>query len=75
MEKEITQNIIEGLAELEHEQWIAWSKNIHKLENISRERAVRWRKLWKPYKKLTEKEKEQDRVWARKVLDLLEIDY
>jgi hypothetical protein len=63
--------ILERLAELEHKQWVKWSQNIVSTENISIERKFRWVKLWKPYSELTEEEKEQDRVWARKVLGVL----
>ncbi|KKK49122.1 hypothetical protein LCGC14_3138250, partial [marine sediment metagenome] len=60
----------EKMAELEHEQWIAWSKNIAETDNISIERAERWAKLWIPYSELTEEQKDQDRVWAGKPLAL-----
>ena len=63
-------NLYEELAELEHKQWIAWSKNIVKTEKISFERIKRWEKLWRPYSELTETEKDQDREWARKVLKI-----
>jgi hypothetical protein len=63
-------NLIEDLAELEHEQWIFWSKDIASKEKLSPERLERWKKLWIPYKDLTEEQKEQDRVWARKVLEV-----
>lgn len=59
---------LEKLAELEHEQWVEWSKNIAKTEHISKKRLQRWDKLWVDYWGLTEKEKEQDRKYARKVL-------
>ena len=77
----------EFLADIEHQQWIYWSKSLSKELILIRDRIVnphtnpehisdmiynrleRWRKLWKPYKKLTFEEKEQDRKWADKVLD------
>ena len=58
----------EKLAELEHEQWMEWSKEISRKEELSIERLKRWQNLWKPYNELPEVEKEQDRVWADKVL-------
>ena len=58
----------EKLAELEHEQWMEWSKDISRKEELSIERLKRWQNLWKPYNELPEVEKEQDRVWADKVL-------
>jgi hypothetical protein len=62
---------IEKLSELEHSQWWSYSKNISETENISEERLNRWKECWKPYSELTEEQKEQDRIWARKVLELL----
>jgi len=59
----------EFLADMEHQQWIYWSKDIASKEKLSDGRLQKWRKLWKPYKKLTFEEKEQDRKWADKVLD------
>jgi len=61
----------EQLAELEHEQWVKWSQNLNNIEKLSPERIERWQKLWIPYSKLTEAEKDQDREWADKVLNLL----
>ncbi|MFV9676121.1 MAG: hypothetical protein ACNYVW_00460 [Methanosarcinales archaeon] len=62
---------LERLAALEHEQWTVWSKNIMQTEHISLDRRIRWDQLWRPYAELTEKEKEQDRVWARKVIAII----
>lgn len=61
----------EKLAELEHEQWIAWSKNVAETENITPARRARWKVLWRPYSELTEAEKDQDREWADKILKLI----
>lgn len=57
---------MEKLAELEHEQWMEWSKAV--AAEVSDERRKRWKKYWVPYSELSEKVKEQDRVWARKVI-------
>lgn len=62
----------EKLAELEHDQWIAWSKDIAKSEKINPDRYQRWEKLWRPYAELTEIEKDQDREWADKALAIHE---
>ncbi len=61
----------EALAELEHEQWIAWSKTVAGTETLSRKRLQRWQSQWKPYAELTDAEKDQDREWADKVLAIL----
>lgn len=73
--KEIKQEwgeIREKLADLEHEQWNAWSSSLASVEKLTPERLERWKKLWRPYLSLTEEEKDQDRKWADKVLFLLQ---
>jgi hypothetical protein len=68
----IENKIIEKLAELEHEQWIEWSSSlVDDREKLSPERLDRWAKLWIPYSQLTEEQKEQDRIWARKVFKII----
>ncbi len=64
---------IEELAELEHKQWYDWSMSLAQDEPLSEVRLKRWEKLWKPYAELTEEEKEQDRIWARKVLNIINV--
>jgi len=66
-----TTSLIEKLADLEHEQWISWSQQIAKTENISPERLARWKTLWKPYSELSEEQKTSDRKWALKAFKLL----
>jgi hypothetical protein len=63
--------IIESLAELEHEQWMAWANTIMQTEKISDNRCARWASLMIPYSELSEEMKEHDRVWARKALAIL----
>jgi len=62
--------LIERLAELEHEQWMEWSKDISKKEKLSSDRLKRWKEYWADYDKLKEDVKEQDRKYARKVLKI-----
>ena len=64
--------LIEKLSELEHQRWTEWSTNISSNESLSPEILERWKSCWKPYKDLTEEQKEQDRIWARKVLKIIE---
>ena len=62
---------LEELAALEHEQWAHWTK--YMLENLTDEDIERWKKqIQTPYSELSEKEKESDRKWARKVFTLLD---
>ncbi|MBR8661142.1 hypothetical protein [Brevibacillus sp. NL20B1] len=61
--------LIESLAALEHEQWIAWSKAV--AHEVSEDRRKRWETYWVPYNDLDEDVKEKDREWARKVAEVL----
>jgi hypothetical protein len=58
--------LLERLAEVEHEQWMAWSRSV--AAEVSAERRARWQAFWVPYQDLPEDVKELDRAWARKVL-------
>lgn len=62
--------LIERLAELEHEQWMEWSQAV--ADEVSPERRVRWEKYWVPYDHLSEEVKERDREWARKVVRIVD---
>jgi len=64
-------DLLEGLAALEHEQWIEWSKAISVDERISEERLSRWHELWVSYEDLPEARKEEDRIYAHKVLECI----
>ena len=73
MEKLTEREALEALAELEHDQWIFWAKGLLKEgEVITPGRMRRWLKLFQiKYKDLPEEVKEQDRMHARKVLEIL----
>lgn len=58
--------LIEKLAALEHEQWMAWAKDV--MDEVSPERKARWQPYFIPYSELPEEVKELDRKFARKVL-------
>jgi len=63
-------SLIEDLADLEHEQWIHWTK--YMLDNLTAENIQRWKRQCKtPYSQLTDKEKESDKEWARKVINIV----
>lgn len=72
-QKLYSKNLLEELAELEHEQWIEWSKAIAPEINTAyfMPHLERWKKCWVPYSKLSESDKEHDRKWARKILAIL----
>jgi len=58
---------VERVAEVEHAQWVAWSREV--APEVSPERRARWAKYWIPYKDLPEEVKELDRQWARKAIE------
>lgn len=64
-------DLLEELAAIEHEQWMMWSKNLMQTELLRGERLERWKELQIPYVELTEEQKDQDRIWARKALGIL----
>lgn len=68
---EIFDEIIEKLSELEHEQWVEWSKELAEKENLSKKRLKRWKKCWIPYSQLSGRQKEFDRIWARKAIKII----
>ncbi len=62
--------MIERLAKLEHEQWAHWTR--YMLDNLTDENIARWRRqIETPYAELSEEEKESDRKWARKVIEIV----
>jgi len=61
--------LIESLAEIEHEQWVHWSQAV--AGDVSDATRNKWQRSWVAYAELTEKVKEANRVWARKVVKLL----
>ena len=69
--------LIEKLADLEHKQWGHWmhyllSKVTPEIRELLYEDITRWeRQMMIHYSNLSEKEKESDRVWARKVPKIL----
>ena len=67
--------LLEKLAELEHEQWMSWSKYLAENEDIQPILLEKWRKNWKPYSTLSEEIKEKDRKWARKIMRMINERY
>ena len=75
--EEDMKELIEQLADLEHEQWAHWTCYMLTLlckdhpELNTDENVLKWsRQINVKYKDLSEKEKESDREWARKSFDI-----
>jgi hypothetical protein len=62
-------DLIEALAELEHEQWMHWSQAA--ASEVPALTKAKWQRSWMAYADLNDELKEADRVWARKVVYLL----
>ena len=64
-----TIDLVEALAEIEHEQWMHWSRAV--AEDVPKATREKWKGSWVDYSQLTDELKDADRVWARKVVTLL----
>lgn len=64
--------LVERLAELEHRQWMSWTKYLVENHDIPENLEEKWKKNWMPYEELPEEEKEKDRKWARKAVKRVE---
>ena len=69
--------LLEKLAKLEHDQWIAWSSyiasSLHDVDDQKvKDLIKRWSVNWVPYEQLSEEMKEKDRKWARMALEAME---
>lgn len=72
-------NLLEQLASHEHERWAHWQKYLN--ENytqkdgslvIPKEKVEHWnRQIHTKYKDLSEREKEADRMFARKIVEII----
>jgi hypothetical protein len=63
--------LIEKLASIDHDMWMGWARDILSEEVISTVRVQRWAKNLVPYDQLSEKEKEKNRFYARKIVRIL----
>lgn len=68
----MNEEVLEELADLEHRQWIHWSKYVAENHDIPDELREKWEKSWKPYSELSEEMKDKDRKWARKALEIID---
>lgn len=66
--------LLEKLAAIEHEQWMEWSQDISTKEKLSERRLTRWQSFWIPYSQLDEKNKDSDRKYANKIIEMLVIE-
>lgn len=64
--------LLEKLAEHDHEMWKDWARHLLSEEAISTTRVQRWARNFVPYNELSEKEREKNRVLARKILRLIQ---
>ncbi len=70
MTNQLPSTIREKLAELEHIQWAHWTA--YMLDNLTLENIERWRQqINTHYSELSETEKDSDRKWADRVLEIL----
>ena len=58
--------LIEALSEIEHRQWVHWSKAV--APEVAEATRQKWKRCWVDYSKLPDHVKEADRVWAREVI-------
>ena len=66
--------LIEALADLEHQQWMHWAKDIMARLELPFVRRKNWENWMVPYSELPEHVKDMDRIWAVKVLETLVTD-
>lgn len=74
----LIQELIEKLSALEHDQWVQYSKSVYKeirqsasREDLLKKAKDKWSIKWKPYDLLSESEKDKDKIWANKVLEII----
>ena len=80
--------LVEALSDLEHVQWMHWSKNVaytlelaldaieHNHSELAKllikDKLVGWKENWKPYSDLPDNIQEFDRIWARKAIGIVQ---
>lgn len=71
---DVSSELIEILANIEHERWSSWMR--YMFENFTIPNLMRWIKLMQmPYAKLSEHSKESDRQEVYKTLDAIKQYY
>jgi hypothetical protein len=71
MDEDAKRRLLEDLAELEHVQWMEWTMILAKTETLEPALLAKWKESWKEYSELPEALKEQDRIYARRVLQIV----
>lgn len=62
--------LLEALAALEHEQWAHWT--LYMLVHLTERNKMKWwQQISTKYEDLSEAEKDSDRKWARKALEII----
>ena len=69
LQNNVADDLIEALAEIEHEQWMHWSQAVS--GDVTETMRKKWQRSWVAYAELPDHLKESDRVWSRKVVALL----
>lgn len=66
--------LLEELSDLEHRQWMKLTKYYAESDEfeVSDKKLDHWRSIWKPYSELSGEQKDKDRKWGRKVLNIIE---
>jgi len=66
------EELIEDLSRVEHQQWMHWTSYLMNNDDVPQEVVDRWEENHVPYDELDESTKDADRVWAHKVLEVLQ---
>jgi len=78
----MNEEIIERLADFEHDRWARWQKHVFSkcIKNndgsytIPKEYVERWeRQIITSYNDLSEEEKESDRIEAKRIIEVLKL--
>lgn len=64
-----TDDLVEALAKIEHDQWMHWSQAA--AADVPPTIRAKWQGSWVGYDELPDELKEADRMWAHKVVTLL----
>jgi len=70
LQREFHLALIDGVAEIIHEAWMKWTQEIAPFVN-DQARGQRWAMYWIPYEQLNLSVKDQDRRWAKRMLNKL----